>query len=117
MAGFYLRKNQRFNEMMSVWYWREGTACGGLLKELALSGGSITGTVRVSVGMVLRVQVCVPGDPEPFLIDRAMVKWVKRLEFGVEFEQLPGRVQARLQHLISRLVHDQGDTRAFVYRR
>jgi PilZ domain-containing protein len=115
MAGFHLRKNQRFKEVMPVRYGREGTACEGLLNELALSGCSITGTVPVSVGMVLRVQLCVPGDPEPFLIDRAKVKWVKRLEFGVAFEQLPALVRARLQYLISTLVHEQQDTRGFVY--
>jgi PilZ domain-containing protein len=117
MAGFHLRKNQRFNEVMPVRYRREGTVCEGLLNELALSGCSITGTVPVSVGMVLRVQLRVPGDPEPFLIERAMVKWVKRLEFGVEFEQLPAMAHARLQHLIFTLARDQRDMRAFAYRR
>lgn len=64
----------------------------GSLKDLSLSGRAITGTVPVSVGMVLKVQLCVPGDQEPFLINRALVKWVNRLEFGVEFEQQPARV-------------------------
>ena len=110
MAGFQLRKHQRFYEVMPLRYGREGTVCEGLLKDVSINGGGISGTVPVSVGMVLTVQLCVAGDVEPFLIDRASVKWVRRLEFGVEFEQVPIMVHARLHRLISTLIHQQCDT-------
>jgi hypothetical protein len=92
---------------MPLRYGGEGTVYEGLLKDLSVGGGGITGTVPVSVGMVLRVQLCVPGELEPLLIDRALVRWVKRLEFGVEFEQVPTMVDARLYRLISALIYDQ----------
>ena len=116
MVKFHLRKHQRFNEVVSVQYGPEGTACDGALNDRSLSGASITGTGPVSVGMGLTVQLCVPGDPEPFRIERARVKWVKhritRQEFGVEFELLPATVRARLHQLVSRLIHDHGRHRA-----
>lgn len=113
MAAFQLRKHQRFNEVIPLRYGNDATVCEGLLKDVSVGGGWITGAVPVSVGMVLRVQLCVPGDLEPFLIDRALVRWVKRLEFGVEFEGMPTMVSARLHRLIATLIHDLHGTRGF----
>jgi len=84
MAGFSVRKNQRFKELIPITYRGNGIAGEGMLKELSLSGGSIKGNEPVSVGMALRLRIFVPGDPEPLEIDRAIVKWVKGMEFGVE---------------------------------
>ena len=114
MAGFQLRKNQRFAEVVPVEYWREGTVGEGELNDLSLNGASITGTVPVSVGTVQRVQLYVPGDPEPLLVNRALVKWVKGLEFGIEFELLPDTVRAKLARLISGLVQKPCERRGFV---
>ncbi len=111
MAGYHLRTNQRFKEMVPLQYWREGPVGEGRLNDLSLSGASITGTVPVTVRMGLRVHLCVPGDPEPLLINRALVKWVKGLEFGVEFELLPAAVRAKLFRLISTLVHEPREAR------
>src|SRR5215470_793619 len=72
MAGFVMRKNQRFKELVPVQYRGEGIAGEGMLKDLSLNGGSITGTLPVRVGMALGLHMFVPGDPEPLLIDRAV---------------------------------------------
>ena len=42
--------------------------------------------------MELALQIFVPGDPEPLLIDRTTVKWVKGSEFGVDFDTPPPKV-------------------------
>jgi hypothetical protein len=44
MAGFFMRKNQRFKELVPVQYRGDGIAGEGMLKDLSLSGGPLRGT-------------------------------------------------------------------------
>ena len=104
MAGFAMRKNQRLKKLVPVRYLGDGIAGEGIIKDLSLSGSYITGNTRVSLGMALALQMFVPGDPEPLLIDRAIVKWVKRSEFVVDFDTPPPKVAERITTVISTLV-------------
>ena len=54
--------------------------------------------------MSLTLQVTLPGDPEPLVIERATVKWVKGLEFGVDFGAPQRKVVQRITKVISELV-------------
>lgn len=107
MAGFVMRKDQRFKKLMPVRYLGDGMAGEGVIEDLSLSGSYMTGNVPVSVGMTLALQMLVPGDPEPLLIDRAVVKWVKGSEFGVDFDTPPPKVAERITQVISTLVKSQ----------
>lgn len=107
MAGFRMRKNQRFKESVPVLYRGAQTAGEGMLTDLSLSGGAVKGNEPVSVGMRLRLRILAPGDSEPLLLDRAIVRWVKGLEFGIEFDQPPATVQAGLLRKIATLVQLQ----------
>ena len=89
MAGFAMRKNQRLKKLVPVRYLGDGIAGEGIIEDLSLSGSYITGNAPVSVGMALALQIFVPGDPEPLLIDPASVKWVKGSEFGIDFHTPP----------------------------
>jgi PilZ domain len=105
MTGFNLRKNQRLKKLVPVRYvMRDGIAGEGIIKDLSLSGSYMTGNAVVSVGMMLALQIFVPGDPEVVLIDQATVKWVKGSEFGVNFETLPPNVAAHVTTIIATLV-------------
>lgn len=59
--------------------------------------------------MALALQMFVPGDPEPLLIDRATVKWVKGSEFGVDFDTSQPQVAERITQVISMLAKGQRD--------
>ena len=107
MEGFVLRKGQRLKTFAPARYRGEGVAGEGIIKDLSLSGSYIIGNVPVSVGMVLALEIFVPGDPELLLIDRATVTWVKRSKFGVEFDTLQPKVAERITKLISTLVKTQ----------
>jgi hypothetical protein len=107
MAGFVMRKNQRLKKLVPVRYLRDGIAGEGIIKDLSLSGSYMTGNAPVSVGMALALQIFVPGDPEPLLIDRATVIWVKGSEFGVEFDTPQPTVAERITQVISTLVKTQ----------
>ena len=104
MAGFVMRKDQRLKKLVPVRYLGDGIAGEGIIKDLSLSGSYITGNAPVSAGMVLALQIFVPGDPEPLLIDRATVKWVKGSEFGVDFDLPQPKVAERITKVISTLV-------------
>ena len=108
MAGFVMRKNNRLKKLVPVRYLWDGIAGEGIIKDLSLSGSYITGNASVSVGMALALQIFVPGDPVPLLIDRATVKWVKGSEFGVDFDTpLPKKVAEQITQVISTLVKTQ----------
>ena len=107
MAGFIMRKNNRLKKLVPVRYLRDGMAGEGIIKDLSLSGSYMTGNAPVSVGLALALQIFVPGDPEPLLIDRATVKWVKGSEFGVDFETFQPKVAERITTVISTLVKTQ----------
>ena len=107
MAGFVMRRNQRLKRLVPVRYLGDGIAGEGIIKDLSLSGSYITGNAPVSVGMALALQIFVPGDPEPLLIDRAIVKWVKGSEFGADFDAPQPKVAERITKVISTLVKIQ----------
>ena len=104
MAGFAIRKNHRLKRLVPVRYLRDGITGEGIIKDLSLSGSYITGNAPVSVGMTLGLQIFVPGDPVPLLIDRATVKWVKGSEFGVDFDVSHPKETERITQVISTLV-------------
>jgi hypothetical protein len=107
MAWFFRRKHQRLTRLVSVRYIRDGIAGEGIINDLSLSGSDMTGNTPVSVGMVLALQMFVPRDPEPLLIDRATVIWVKGSEFGVNFDTTEPKVTERITTVISKLVKTQ----------
>ncbi|THJ12486.1 MAG: PilZ domain-containing protein [Nitrospira sp. CG24C] len=107
MAGFFVRKNQRLKRLVPVRYLGDGIVGEGIIKDLSLSGSYITGNAAVSIGVVLALQIFVPGDPEPLLIDRATVKWVKGSDFGVDFDTSQSEVTERIAKIISTLVKTQ----------
>jgi hypothetical protein len=107
MAGFVMRKHQRLKKLVAIRYLGDEIAGEGIIKDLSLSGSYMTGNTPVSVGMALTLQMFVPGAPEPLLIDRVTVKWVKGSEFGVDFDTPEPKVAERITTVISTLVKIQ----------
>jgi hypothetical protein len=110
MAGFVMRKHQRLKKFVPVRYLWDGIAGESIIKDLSLSGSYMTGNAPVFVGMVLALQMFVSGDPEPLLIDRAVVQWVKGAEFGMDFGTLQPKLAHRITQVISTLVKTQHGT-------
>ena len=101
MAGFFVRKNQRIKRLVPVRYLGDGIIGEGIIKDLSLSGSYIAGNASVSIGVVIALQIFIPGDPEPLLIDRATVKWIKGSDFGVDFDTSQSQVTERIAKIIS----------------
>ena len=107
MAGFFVRKDQRIKRLVPVRYLGDRIIGEGIIKDLSLSGSYITGNASVSIGAVIALQIFIPGDPEPLLIDCATVKWVKDSDFGVDFDISQSEVTERIAKIISTLVKTQ----------
>ena len=107
MAGFVMRKDQRLKRLVPVRYLGDGIVGEGIIKDISLNGSYITGNTAVSIGAVIALQIFIPGDPEPLLIDRATVKWVKGSDFGVDFDASQSEVTERIAKIISTLVKTQ----------
>jgi hypothetical protein len=90
-----------------VRYVLDGIAGQGIIDGPSPSGCFISGNRPVFVGMALALQMFVPGDPEPLLIDRATVIWVRGAEFGVNFDTPKPKVAERITRVISMLIKTQ----------
>ena len=110
MPWFFMRKQQRPTRVVSVRYVLDGIAGQGIIDGLSPSGSCITGNRPVSVGMALALQLFVPGDPEPLLIEHAAVIWVKGAEFGVVFDTPTPKVAERITTVAAKLVKTQHDS-------
>ena len=106
MAGFVLRKANRFKKLVPVRYLGDGIAGEGIIEDLSLSGSYINGNAPVSVGMALALQIFVPGDSDPLLIEATTVKWVKGRDFGVEFATPQSKEAERIKTVVSALVKE-----------
>jgi hypothetical protein len=104
MSGFVLRKSQRLKTFATMRYFGDGIAGEGIIKDLSLTGSYITGNRPVTIGMVLALHIFVPGESELLLIERATVKWVKRANFGVDFDTHELKLAERITQVISKLV-------------
>jgi PilZ domain len=86
MPTAVVRKHTRFRRWIPVKYANEAHRGAGIMTDLSMNGSRITGETVVAVGMVLTLQIFVPGDVKPAWIERVKVLWVKGPEFGVTFE-------------------------------
>ena len=88
MPALVLRKHIRFKRLIPVRYLKEGCAGEGIMMDLSMNGTKIMGDTPVAAGMVLTLQMFVPGDAEPSWIEHVKVQWVKGAEFGVAFDMI-----------------------------
>jgi hypothetical protein len=86
MLTMVVRKHTRFRRLIPVRYVNGGHAGAGIMTDLSMNGTRITGDSVVAIGMMLALQMFVPGDVEPTWIEQVKVLWVKGSEFGVMFE-------------------------------
>ena len=86
MPELVVRKHTRFKRLIPVRYLNDGHTGAGIMTDLSINGTRITGDSVVAAGMMLALQMFIPGDIEPSWIEQVKVLWVKGFEFGVMFE-------------------------------
>ena len=71
----------------------------GELRDLSPGGCRITSLTAVPVGIELDLCIFPEPEPNPFLVDGALVRWTQKQEFGLAFTQIRPEVQRRLDQL------------------
>ncbi len=107
MSRHIVRKSQRIKTFATLKYRGYKLTGEGIIKNISLHGSHIIGNVPVTVGMVLVLQIFVPGISELLVIDRATVRWAKRAEFGVHFDNPRPEVAERIVEVVATLLKAQ----------
>ena len=99
--GFVVRTYARFPLRTSMLYMGKDFAGQGVIRELSRVGCRILGTYPVTLGDTLTLRISHPSDPDPLLIKRVGVRWVKGFEFGAAFAPLEEAVLDRLHQMLN----------------
>lgn len=75
----------------------------GSVKDLSAKGCRVNSVISPFTGMQLAIQLHVPGEPQPILIDNATVRWSGSAGIGVEFLTVAAPHQDRLNRMIQQL--------------
>ena len=101
---FALRIYSRYPVQISMIYLGQDSAGQGMVQEISLVGCRILGNEPVVVGENLSVRIALPNSPKPMIVEKAIVQWVKGLEFGIAFGHLDKREADQLQRLLDALL-------------
>jgi hypothetical protein len=75
----------------------------GSVRDLSTKGCRVESVISPFTGMQIAMQLHVPGEPQPIMIDNAAVRWSGSAGIGVEFLTLAPPDQARLDRMIQQL--------------
>ena len=75
----------------------------GSIRNLSVKGCLVDSIVSPFTGMQIAIQLHIPGEPQPILIDNATVRWSGSAGIGVEFLTIAPPQQDRLSLMIKQL--------------
>lgn len=101
---FQLRSFRRFSIQCSVYYSSDALQGTGVAWNLSLNGWRIDGTHPVEPGTVVTLCVFLPDQHPTVFIDRAVVRWSRGQEFGIEVNEIKADEHARLEQFVTALV-------------
>jgi hypothetical protein len=86
----------------------------GTLIDISTKGWRVTGQRPVANGAVVAVNLFLPDEPMPIMIEQATVRWTEGLEFGLGLNKIRPQEAARLsEYLTSRFPVSQPATLPF----
>ncbi len=101
---FHVRSFRRFPVQCSVYYSCDAFQGSGIAWNLSLNGWRVDGTHPVDPGMIVTLCIFLPGQHPTVFIDRAIVRWSRGQEFGIEVNAIKADEQARLEQFVTALV-------------
>ncbi|MDR4478488.1 MAG: PilZ domain-containing protein [Nitrospira sp.] len=101
---FHVRSFRRFPVQCSVYYSGNAFQGTGIAWNLSLNGWRVDGTHPVEPGAVVTLCVFLPGLHPTVFIDRAVVRWSRGQEFGIEVNAIKADERARLEQFVTALV-------------
>ena len=75
----------------------------GSVLDLSAKGCRVESLISPFTGMQIAIQLHIPGEPQPILIDNATVRWSGSAGIGVEFLTIAASQQDRLSLMIKQL--------------
>ena len=84
----------------------QGVIEGGTLTDLSMEGCEVESDAKITPGSVLSLRLFVFSGYPPIEVERAEVRWVKGLVFGVAFISIKEKEQERLRQVIRDLGAD-----------
>ncbi|MEO7860364.1 MAG: PilZ domain-containing protein [Nitrospirales bacterium] len=97
------RANERMTRSYKVLLTTGRETGEGHLCDLSVKGCAIESPVRVSVGQALELRILL-AETQSLQVRRAVVRWVKDWQFGVEFQD--NRLHARVHQVVHAWKHD-----------
>lgn len=97
---FKHRSYARFLVQFPMMYLGQNVSDQSIVRKLSVAGCQVFGNAPAIVGKVLSVRLTLPNGQKPLVIERATVKWVKGLEFGLAFDYLDKQQTAQLQQVM-----------------
>jgi len=98
------RKYPRFSvSLSSTLVYKDEFRHTGSVLNVSARGCRVTSIIRPFTGMQLTVQLHVPGESKPIMIDNAAVRWSGSAGIGLEFLTVAPPHQDRLDRMIQRL--------------
>ena len=98
------RKYPRFSvSLSSTLVYKDEFRHTGSVLNISAKGCRVTSIISPFTGMQLTVQLHVPGESKPIVINNAAVRWSGSAGIGLEFLTVAPPHQDRLDHMIQRL--------------
>jgi len=97
------RKEPRFPVRLPVVYWADEFLGEGTAVEVSRHGILLVGNYLAVTGSGMRLMLALPDDPTPLCVTRAVVRWVRGLDVGMELIALQDVDRVRLDTFIASL--------------
>ncbi|TLY23934.1 MAG: PilZ domain-containing protein [Nitrospirae bacterium] len=98
------RKHPRFSvSLSSTLIQKDHFRHTGAVRNISAKGCRVDSIISPYTGMQLTVQLHIPGESRPILIDNAAVRWSGSSGIGLEFLTIAPPHQDRLDRMIQQL--------------
>ena len=79
----------------------------GIVRDLSLNGFRIAGQSGLPRNTIVMVRLWLPDQEGSIDIDQAVVRWVKKREFGVQIITLSNEADLRLANHVEQALHQK----------
>ncbi|MBS0169747.1 MAG: PilZ domain-containing protein [Nitrospira sp.] len=101
---FQVRSFRRFPIQCSIYYSCDQFHGSGMAWNLSLTGWRVDGTHPVEPGMLVTFCIFLPDQHSTVFVERAIVRWSRGQEFGIEVESIKADERARLEQFVTALI-------------
>ncbi|MEQ1628257.1 MAG: PilZ domain-containing protein [Nitrospira sp.] len=99
----YVRRRFRYEIRCPIRYCINGEIREGIVVDMTREGWRLKGQEALDPGMILSLDVTLPGADSSLSIARAVVRWVEGRECGVKLERMEPEPAAQLSQFFSTL--------------